>query len=618
MSEPLRVANCSGFYGDRLSALREQLEGGPVDVITGDWLAELTMLILGKDQLRPGGESLGYAKTFLRQLEDCLGLALERGVRIVSNAGGLNPAGLAEAIGEIDTGSGRGPRVAYVDGDDLRASGLFPGALTANAYLGAFGIAAALEAGADVVVTGRVTDASVVMGPAIWHHGWTQDSLDELAGALVAGHVIECGTQATGGNFAGLFDAVASGRLKDPLVPFGFPIAEIAADGSSVITKHGGTGGLVTTDTVAAQLFYEIQETAYLNPDVTCDLASIALRDLGEDRVEIGGVRGSLPPERLKVAVNELGGWRNQVEFVLTGLDVDAKAELLKAQVEAVLPAGLRHAWSTHHTPPLDSGTEEGAATLLRLVAWSHDADAVGRAFTGPAIELVLASIPGFHVTAPPSKPSAYGVYRPEYVDRSAVTETVHLPDGTTLTVPPPRRVGPPLTPSGASPHPEWGLEQHRVGASAAPTHHEARPHSTEERPHSAVPEAPLDGGEAPLGRAGGPTRRVAVGELVYARSGDKGGNANIGLWIPADRPDAAVDWLLATVTPDWIRTLMPETRDLPVHVVPLRNLRGVNVVVEGILGAGVAEGVRFDPQAKALGEWLRSRVVDIPEELLR
>ncbi len=223
------------------------------------------MLILGKDTMKD--PSLGYARTFVRQLEDCLGLALEQGVKIVSNAGGLNPAGLADRIREVAKGLGLDPAVAHVEGDDLRPLGLYDGALTANAYLGGFGIAAALTAGADVVVTGRVTDASVVVGPAVAHHGWTPTSYDELAGAVVAGHVIECGAQATGGNFSGFRRLVKDGM--DPAKPLGFPIAEIAADGSSVITKHDGTGGAVTVDTVTAQLVYEIQSTRYLNPDVT-------------------------------------------------------------------------------------------------------------------------------------------------------------------------------------------------------------------------------------------------------------------------------------------------------------------------------------------------------------
>ena len=210
---PLRIGSCSGFYGDRLTAMREMLEGGPLDVLTGDYLAELTMLILGKDTLKD--PALGYARTHLRQLEDCLGLALERGVRIVSNAGGLNPAGLAERVREVARGLGVDVAIAHVEGDDLRPRAAelgLAGALTANAYLGGAGIAAALRAGADVVVTGRVTDASLVVGPAVAHFGWDDTAYDELAGAVVVGHVLECGTQATGGNFSGfrsLFEAGA-------------------------------------------------------------------------------------------------------------------------------------------------------------------------------------------------------------------------------------------------------------------------------------------------------------------------------------------------------------------------------------------------------------------------
>ena len=224
--------------------MREMLEGGELDVLTGDYLAELTMLILGRDRMKD--PTLGYARTFVKQAEECLGLALDRGVKIVSNAGGLNPAGLADRLREIADGSGLDAQVAYVEGDDLmpRVADLgIDNALTANAYLGACGIAAALDRGADVVVTGRVTDASVVVGPAASHFGWGPDDFDELAGAVVAGHVIECGTQATGGNYSGFRSIEPDTR------PLGFPIAEVYADGSSVITKHPGTGGVVTVGT---------------------------------------------------------------------------------------------------------------------------------------------------------------------------------------------------------------------------------------------------------------------------------------------------------------------------------------------------------------------------------
>ncbi|NYI45137.1 hypothetical protein BJ993_002217 [Nocardioides aromaticivorans] len=575
MTTPIKVANCSGFYGDRLSALKEQLEGGDVDVITGDYLAELTMLILGMDTLRDA--DLGYARTFLKQLEGTLGLAIDKGVKIVTNAGGLNPAGLATQVQKLAAELGVDAKVAHVEGDDLRSANLFEGALTANAYLGAFGIASALTRGADIVVTGRVTDASVVVGPAIAHHGWTPESYDALAGAVVAGHVIECGTQATGGNFSGFTDLFRAGAPMTK--PLGFPIAEIAADGSSIITKHDGTGGAVTVDTVTAQLLYEIQTTRYLNPDVTTHLDSVRLRDAGPDRVEISGVTGSAPPEQLKVAVNTLGGYRNQVEFVLTGLDIDAKAEWLRSQLDPQLTAA-DVTWTQTPARGGDSDTEEGASVILRCIGKDPEAGPLGKPFTGPAVELALASYPGFTMTTPPQKPSPFGIYRPEYVDRSAVEHTVVHHDGTREVIADPTTFAGP-----AELDPELG-----------------------KRP-SPYP-APADT----------ITRRMPLGSFVHARSGDKGGDANLGLWVKNDgspKYEARVQWLAKIVKDRKVRELVPEAKDLDVDVYVLPNLGAVNIVIHGLLGDGVAASTRFDPQAKGLGEWVRSRIVHIQEDLL-
>jgi acyclic terpene utilization AtuA family protein len=574
VTEALRIGNCSGFYGDRLSAMREMLEGGRLDVLTGDYLAELTMLILGRDQLKD--PSLGYARTFVRQVEDCLALLLERGVRLVANAGGLNPAGLAARIGEVASGLGLSPSIAYVDGDDVRSLGpgygWSDGALTANAYLGGWGIAAALAGGADVVVTGRVTDASLVVGPAAWWHGWSPTSYDELAGAVVAGHVLECGCQATGGNFSGFRE------IPHPTMPMGFPLAEVAADGSSVITKHDGTGGMVSVDTVTAQLMYEVQGPSYLNPDVTTDLTSIRLAADGVDRVGISGVRGTAPPERLKVCVNELGGYRNTVELVLTGPDIKEKAVWVRAQ----LGQSVRAQSITTTLGPLpreDADREEDASTLLRITVQDESADAVGRAFSSAAVELALASYPGFTMTSPPGNGTPFGVYRAEYVDRSAVRHTVHHADGRSEVV-------------DARGDGVWS-----------------------QTPSKPAPEVAF----VPNGEGLG-TRTVRLGTFVHARSGDKGGDANLGLWVAHDGSpayDARVAWLLATVTPDLVRDLLPETCELEVEAHALPNLGGVNVVVHGLLGRGVAASTRFDPQAKGLGEWARSRHVEIPEVLL-
>ncbi len=564
MTAPVRIANCSGFYGDRLDALHDQVTGGPVDVVTGDYLAELTMLILGRDRMRD--QSLGYARTFLTQLEQSLGEALDRGVRIVVNAGGLNPSGLAEAVDGLAGGLGLDPAVAYVAGDDVRAHADrlgVDGALTANAYLGGFGIARALDADADVVVTGRVTDAALVIGSAAWHHGWTPSDHDALAGALVAGHVIECGCQATGGNLAGF----TAHDVRRP----GFPIAEVAADGSSVITKHDGTGGVVDVDSVTAQLLYEVGSPRYANPDVTARLDTIELEQVGDDRVAISGVVGEAPPPRLKVCVNSLGGHRNGVEFVLTGLDIEAKAALVRAQVEDALaddpPAEV--VWDLARTDHEDAATEQAASAILRLSVKDPDPDRIGRRFTSACIELALASYPGFHVTAPPSKATPYGVYTPAYLDRDLVEHTVVLPDGSRVVIDAPGDL----------------LALDDPGAGGLPD--------------------PLPDG---------PTRRVPLGRIARGRSGDKGGDANIGLWVTTDD---AYAWLAHLVDRDAVVRLLPEAggHDVDVHRLP--NLRAVNVVVHGLLGEGVSSGTRFDPQAKGLAEWLRARHVDVPVSLL-
>ena len=564
MTAPLRIGNCSGFYGDRFSAMREMLEGGDLDVLTGDYLAELTMLILGRDRMKD--PDLGYAKTFLRQAEQSLGLAQERGVRIVVNAGGLNPAGLAGKLRELTAKLGLDVRCAHVEGDDLasRAAELGLGEpLTANAYLGAWGIARCLQEGADVVVTGRVTDASLTVGPAAAHFGWARGDYDRLAGAVAAGHVIECGTQATGGNFS-FFTEIAD--LSRP----GFPIAEIHQDGSSVITKHPGTGGAVTTDTVTAQLMYEVAGARYAGPDVTTRLDTVELAQDGPDRVRITGVSGEPPPPRLKVSLNAVGGFRNEMAFVLTGLDIEAKAALARQQMADGLttePAELT--WALSRLDRADAETEEGASAILHCVVRDPDPDVVGRAFSNVAVEMALASYPGFHLTSAPRSGSVYGVFTPAYVDAAEVPHRAVLPDGSTVDI---------------KPHGET-LALEGVAEPALPT--------------------PLPPG---------PARRVPLGTIAAARSGDKGGDANIGVWV---RTDDQWRWLVHALTIDQLRALLPEAAELPVRRTVFPNLRAVNFVVEGILGRGVAYQARFDPQAKGLGEWLRARHVAIPEELL-
>jgi hypothetical protein len=466
---------------------------------------------------------------------------------------------------ELSAKLGLSPKIAYVAGDNLRerAGELGLGTpLTANAYLGCWGIAEALREGADVVVTGRVTDAALVAGPAAAHFGWGREDWDALAGAVVAGHILECGAQATGGNYAFFHEIDA----RHP----GFPIAEMNADGSSVITKHSGTGGAVTVETVTAQLLYEIGSPRYAGPDVTTRFDTIELAQDGEDRVRVSGVKGEPPPPSTKVCLNHLGGFRNAMTFVLVGLDIEAKAALIREQVEGALerkPGEI--IWSLARTDKPGAPNEEEASAMLRVTVKDKDPAVVGRPFSSAAIELALASYPGFTVTTLPGEGGPYGVYTPAYVDRAAVEHYVVFPDGRRVDIEP-----------------------------AAVVQELAEPEPT-----------PLPDPPAP-----GPTRDAPLGLVAGARSGDKGGTGNIGVWA---RNDEIWRWLAHALTVDELRRLLPETKELPVARYLLPKIRSINFVIDGILGEGVYSSARFDPQGKALGEWLRSQVMPIPESLL-
>ncbi|GLX03763.1 acyclic terpene utilization AtuA family protein [Microbispora sp. NBRC 16548] len=570
---PMRVANCGGFYGDRLSAAEEMVEGGPIDVLTGDWLAELTMSILAGNRLkgRPG-----YARTFLTQMEQVLGTCLDRGIRVVANAGGLDPAGCAEAVSALADRLGLHAAVAHVTGDDLMplaeppvnadtGETLRAAPLTANAYLGGRPIAVALEHGADVVVTGRVTDAALVTGPGMWWFGWDPGDLDPLAGSVVAGHVIECGCQATGGNYAFF------GEVPD-LAHCGFPIAELYADGSSVITKHPGTGGLVSTGTVTAQLLYEIASPRYLGPDVTARFDTVRLEQEGPDRVRITGVRGEPPPDTLKVAVTYLGGHRNTMTLVLTGLDIAAKARIAQEAIWARVP---RESFEQVHVELTPLGAGDAGTALLRITVMDPDPRRAGRAFSSAVVETGLASYPGFYGLTPPGDASPYGVYWPSSVDARAVLPVVTV-DGVRVEVPHVPPSGPVLGEQAGGPPPGDA-----VGAAIPPYAGDL----------AAGPVAPL-------------------GTVAGARSGDKGGDANLGVWV---RDPARYPWLAAFLTVDRLRELLPEVGDLPIERFALPNLHALNFVVHGLLGRGVAASPLLDAQAKALGERLRAVCVPVP-----
>ncbi|MCP5067927.1 MAG: DUF1446 domain-containing protein [bacterium] len=584
MADPIRIANCSGFFGDRISAAREMVEGGPIDVLTGDWLAELTMLILARTRLkRPNG---GYARTFVTQMEHVMGTCLDKGIKVVTNAGGLDPDGCAEAVEEVASRLGLHPKVAYVRGDDLlpRIDELIAGDLlshfetgepikdasaflTANAYFGCWGIVDALEAGADIVITGRTTDAAVVCGPAAWHHGWKREDWDSLAGAVAAGHVIECGTQATGGNYSFFSEVPGMERI-------GFPWAEIASDGSCVIGKHDGTGGEVSIGTITSQLLYEIGGPEYFGPDVTTRFDTIQLEQVEKDRVRMHGIKGEPPPATLKVCLNRSGGFRQDMNICLTGLDIEAKAKLVEAAFWAACPYAPEDfdfvKSRVVRTDKEDPETNEEATAFFKLTLMDADEKKVGRAVSNAMIELALASIPGYtSVGGGPGGGRPFGVYEPARI------AAVHVPQEVVIV----------------------GGETHEI-SSVIP----------EASVQIALPASPQ--ATAPAG----PTKRAPIGAVVGARSGDKGGNANLGVFA---RSDEAWAWLDASLTTEKLRELLPEAADLEIDRYSLPLIRSLNFVLHGLLEEGVAASTRQDGQAKSLGEWLRARLVDVPEALL-
>ena len=591
MTDPIRIANCSGFFGDRPSAAVEMVDGGPIDALTGDWLAELTMLILSRIRAKRPGQ--GFARTFVAQTEQVMGTCLDRDIKIVSNAGGLDPAGCAAAVHEVADKLGLSPTIAWVDGDDLLprlaelmgsgslrpfddrgdGGGLLaePSSyLTANAYLGCWGIVDALTAGADIVVTGRVTDAAVVCGPAAWHHGWRRGDLDQLAGAVAAGHVIECGAQATGGNYS-FFTEIEGRDEIGNRARFGFPWAEIAADGSSVIGKHEGTGGEVSIGTVTSQLLYEIGGPEYLGPDVATRFDTIELEETGPDRVRMSGIRGIQPPSTLKVAMNRLGGFRNSFTVALTGLDVEDKAAFAEATFWDACPYDpddFAHVTSrVVRTDKDDPASQEEATAMWRLTVKDPDERKVGRAFSDAMVHTALAGIPGMYgLGGGPSAGQPFGVYQAAKIDADLVPQYVHV-DGDTRQV------------------------DSVIGA---------------------VDVAPVQPPDATGPVADGPMTEMPLGAVAGTRSGDKGGNANLGVFV---RTDPAWSWLDHFLTVDRVRQLLPETADLVIDRHRFPNLRALNFVIHGLLEEGVAASTRQDPQAKALGEWLRARVVPIPAE---
>ena len=585
--EILRIANCSGYYGDRLSAAREMVDGGPIDVLTGDYLAELTMAILFNQKLKRG-EDKGYVGTFLKQLQDVASTCKDKNIKIVTNAGGLNPQSMTNEIRQILNELNIDMKVAYIEGDNLMSrieelqkngeeftnidkeislkdSG-FP-VLTANAYLGAWGIKEALDKGADIVVCPRVTDAAVVMGPAAWRFNWERDDFDKLAGALAAGHIIECGCQATGGNYA-FFEEVPS------FENVGFPIAEIQSDGSFFITKHPGTGGLVSVGTITAQLLYEISSPAYINPDVISHFDTLKIKQIDKDKVFISGCRGSSPPNKHKVCINLAGGYKNGMDLILTGLDIEKKAETFintlftlvggKEQFDEVRT-------DLHRTDKKNPNSNEEAMATLSLSVKSSDPDLVGRLFSAKIVELSLANYPGFFAQGNIKGSGPVIVYWPALVHSKHIKELVYLENEV----------------FEVSPTSELSLDE---------IYYQKETLDIASCPEDSLKEIPL-------------------GKIFGTRSGDKGGCANLGIWA---KTDDAFSFLNSFLTVKKLKELLPDLSSFKIDRYDLPNIKSLNFYIHGILQDGVSSNNRKDGQAKSLGEYLRAKYIKVPKLLLR
>ena len=585
-NEIIKIANCSGFYGDKLSAAKELVDGGPIDVLTGDYLAELTMAILYSQKLQRG-EDKGYVGTFLKQIKEVAKSCKEKKIKIISNAGGLNPKSMASEIKKILDEQSIDMKVAYIDGDDLlprmedltKEGEVFRNidkniplndsgftTLTANAYLGAWGIKEALDNGADIVVCPRVTDAAVVIGPAAWKFNWDRNNYDALAGALAAGHIIECGCQATGGNYA-FFKEVSS------FDNIGYPIAEILEDGSFYVTKHPGTGGLVSKGTVTAQLLYEISSPAYKNPDVIAHFDTLKIEDIEKDKVYISGCRGSSPPKDHKVCINLAGGFRNGMEVMLTGLDIEAKAKVFedalfnsvggKDQFDEVSIQLHR----TDKENPLSN--EESMASLVISVK-SMNADLVGRLFSAKIIELALANIPGFFAQGGVKSSGPVIVYWPALIDSKHIKEKVYIEDNEIEIIPTSQ------------------MDFEDIYYQRDPIEIEEIEIKDEEN--------------------------IYFGDLYGTRSGDKGGCANIGVWAKNSKSFA---FLSKYLSEEKLKELLPDLKGFKIERFELANINSLNFYIHGILEDGVSSNNRKDSQAKSLGEYLRAKIIKVPKEIL-
>ncbi|KAH9203635.1 hypothetical protein DL95DRAFT_529569 [Leptodontidium sp. 2 PMI_412] len=600
VKEFVRIGNVSGAIGDNPHAMATMVADNKIDIVTGDWLSEMNIAwnaIVKKDN-----PDLGYENGFYTQLEECLDDILAKNIKVITNAGALNTLSLTRKVQELCKKKGHPDVViASVIGDDIssmigspeKRKGLnFPhldhadqslggwelDPMTGNAYIGCRGIVEALNAGADIVIAGRVTDASPVMGAAAWYFQWREDQYDEMAGCLLAAHLIECGAYVTGGNFSGFKEF-----LPD-LVDLAFPIAEVDYQGRCIITRTTIGGGHVTAETVKAQMLYEIQGHLYLNPDVVADLAEVSIQQESENRVRVQGVKGYPPPDTTKVVFFAPGGYQAEATFFINGLDVEQKAFMMRNQ--------LAHSFRNHnfskfsvemYGSQVENPESQQAGTVqLRIFVQARQlADIDATKFKVPLFALRMQSYPGYHMHLDfrTMDPKPFMEIYPALMPIEDIKHQVKLSTGRDLDIPPPQKTA------------KYPFER--------PSYETANP--------------------ADLSTFG-PTRKAPLGSIAHARSGDKADNTNVGFFV---RNDDEYLWLQSYLTIDRLKALFGKdwfkcNPNRKVERVEFKNIRAVHFRVLDNLSGGSASSERIDMLGKGIAEYLRSRHVDVPEQFLK
>ncbi|KAF5611458.1 DUF1446 domain protein [Fusarium subglutinans] len=593
---PIRIGNVSGATGDHPHAMSRMVRSGNVHVITGDWLSEMNIAwnAITKQEVDP---NLGYENGFYEQLDECLDDIMQRDIRVVTNAGALNTDALYDKVRALCEKRGYGGFVvAKVLGDDvsdvvrrrdvqithldhpeqtLDSWGFTP--CCATAYIGCWGIVQALRSGARIVICGRCTDASPVMGAAAWYHGWREDQYEELAGSLLAAHLIECGPYVVGANFSGFKDFLPE------LVDIAFPIAEIDPRGRCTIGRTAEGGGRVTKETVTAQLLYELQGHLYLNPDVVADLSGVHVEQESENRVSVSGVKGLPPPPTAKVMIAAKGGFQAEATFYINGLDVYEKAAMMKNQLAHMFKDSnfSRLSIELYGTPAENPTSQQAGTVSLRVFAQARrKEDIEAPKFKVPIYALRMQSYPGYHMNLDfrTMVPKPFMEMFPALMPVSAIEHRVEMSTGTSHRIEPPAKTA-----------------KYPIVRPSTETH------------------GPVDM------LTFGPTEWAPLGSVVHARSGDKGDNSNVGFFV---RNDDEYAWLRNLLTVSKLKQLFGDDwfKGDPERRVERVEFPGVNAVhfrVLDNLNGGIASSDRIDGLGKGIGEYLRSRYVDVPKAFL-